>query len=168
MEDIFSKSTVNEMERAISDLKSENLRLKLDLGIKHDRDTTSVDESLRSVDEEVQEVTAVRLVLKKILVDNDTIKIKGKARTRGSLLDFDVNYTIKPIDFSYTPEVITKMPKLSARLGVEGGIPTISNTNFLLKGNLSLENSKGNGLNLGYDTQNRIWVGFSKTFKIIK
>ena len=64
MEDIFSKSTVNEMERAISDLKSENLRLKLDLGIKHDRDTTSVDESLRSVDEEVQEVTAVRLVLK--------------------------------------------------------------------------------------------------------
>ena len=54
-------STVNEMERAISDLKSENLRLKLDLGIKHDRDTTSVDESLRSVDEEVQEVTAVRL-----------------------------------------------------------------------------------------------------------
>ena len=63
MEDIFSKSTVNEMERAISDLKSENLRLKLDLGIKHDRDTTSVDESLRSVDEEVQEVTAVRLVL---------------------------------------------------------------------------------------------------------
>merc|ERR1719337_490374 len=46
---------------ARADLKSENLRLKLDLGIKHDRDTTSVDESLRSVDEEVQEVTAVRM-----------------------------------------------------------------------------------------------------------
>jgi len=49
------------MERAISDLKAENLRLKLDLGVKNESHSASIDESLRSVDEEVQEVTAVRL-----------------------------------------------------------------------------------------------------------
>ena len=58
-----SKCTVNEMERAISDLRAENLRLRLDLGVKNDPESASADESLRSVDEEVQEVTAVRLLL---------------------------------------------------------------------------------------------------------
>ena len=55
-----SQNAVNEMERAISDLKAENLRLKLDLGVKNESHSASIDESLRSVDEEVQEVTAVR------------------------------------------------------------------------------------------------------------
>ena len=55
-----SRNTVNEMERAILDLKAENLRLKLDLGVKNEAQSGSIDESLRSVDEEVQEVTAVR------------------------------------------------------------------------------------------------------------
>ena len=55
-----SRNTVNEMERAILDLKAENLRLKLDLGVKNEAQSASIDESLRSVDEEVQEVTAVR------------------------------------------------------------------------------------------------------------
>ena len=59
-----STNTVNEMERAISDLRAENLKLKLDLGgVRNDADSASIDESLRSVDEEVQEVTAVRLVV---------------------------------------------------------------------------------------------------------
>ena len=55
-----SKCTLNKMERAISDLRAENLRLKLDLGVHNDAESASADESLRSVDEEVQEVTAVR------------------------------------------------------------------------------------------------------------
>ena len=55
-----SRNNINEMERAISDLKAENLRLKLDLGVKNEAQSGSIDESLRSVDEEVQEVTAVR------------------------------------------------------------------------------------------------------------
>ena len=61
-----STNTVNEMERAISDLRAENLKLKLDItgGVRNDAESASVDESLRSVDEEVQEVTAVRLVVK--------------------------------------------------------------------------------------------------------
>ena len=60
-----STNTVNEMERAISDLRAENLKLKLDLGgERNDDESASIDESLLSVDEEVQEVTAVRLVVK--------------------------------------------------------------------------------------------------------
>ena len=51
------------MERAISDLRAENLQLKLDLGVQKNAESVSIDESLRSVDEEVQEVKAVRLVL---------------------------------------------------------------------------------------------------------
>ena len=66
MEGSESRCTMNEMERVISDLKTENLRLRLDLGVKIDNDSGSVDESLRSVDEEVQEVTAVRLVFKSL------------------------------------------------------------------------------------------------------
>lgn len=104
----------------------------------------------------------------KTLVDNDTIKIKGFATTRGSLLDYTVDYTIKPTSFSYIPEVIKERPKLSAGFGIEGGVPTLPNTSFLLKGEIRLENKKGNGLSLGYDTQNRVWIGINKTFKIIK
>ena len=55
-----SKHAVNDMERAISDLKAENLQLRLDLGVRNDHELASADESLRSVDEEVQEVTPVR------------------------------------------------------------------------------------------------------------
>ena len=60
MEISEAKLTITEMERAVSDLRTENLRLRLDLGVKNDRGSVSADESLRSVDEEVQEVAAVR------------------------------------------------------------------------------------------------------------
>ena len=37
----------------------------------------------------------------KILIDNDTIQITGKATTRGELLDFRIDYNIKPSEFSF-------------------------------------------------------------------
>ena len=42
------------------------MKLKLDItgGVRSDAESALIDESLRSVDEEVQEVTAVRLVVK--------------------------------------------------------------------------------------------------------
>jgi hypothetical protein len=104
----------------------------------------------------------------KILIDNDTIQITGKATTRGELLDFRIDYNIKPSEFSYIPEVISKRPSLSAGINVEAGVPTITEAPFILKGGVHFENGKGNGFSLGYDTRNRVWVGFSKTFKIIK
>lgn len=104
----------------------------------------------------------------KTLVDNDTIQITGFATTRGNLLDYSVDYTIKPFNLSYTPEVVKERPKLSAGFEVEGGIPTIPNTNFLLKGKVYFENKSGNGFGLGYDTENRVWIGIKKTFTLIK
>lgn len=103
------------------------------------------------------------------LVDNDTIEITGYAKTRGSLLEYKVDYNIKPFEHTYDPEVIIRRPSLSMGLGVEAGIPTFpNNSNFLLKGNLYFENKKGNALSVGYDTDKRIWLGLHKNFKLKK
>lgn len=102
------------------------------------------------------------------LVDNDEIVIKGDARTRGSLLDFQVDYTIKPKDFTYTPEVVIQNPRLSVGLGMELGVPTRLGENFALKGNLDLMNRKGHEINLGYDTNQTAWIGYTYNFKLIK
>ena len=102
----------------------------------------------------------------KTIVDNDTVTIKGKFTTRGALLDYNVDYTLHPMDFSYTPEIKYRHPNMMIGVGVETGIPTVPNSKFVLKGNLSFENSKGNNFNLGYDTEGRAWLGFTKTFKL--
>lgn len=104
----------------------------------------------------------------KTLVDNDSIQITGFATTRGSLLDYRVDYTIKPYDFIYVPEVVTQKPKFSMILGVEGGVPTTINSSFILKGKLGFHNRKGNGLSLGYDTQHRIYLGVYKNITLKK
>ncbi len=100
------------------------------------------------------------------LVDNDTLTITGDFTTRGSLLDYKVDYILHPMDFSYTPEIKYRHPNLMVGLGVEIGIPTVPNSNFVLKGNLSVENSKGNNFNIGYDTNGTAWGAFTKTFKL--
>lgn len=102
------------------------------------------------------------------LVDNSDITIKGSATTRGSLLDYSIDYTIKKKDITHTPEVIRQLPRLSAGIGLELGLPTIPRNNFVLKANLSVMNKKGNTINISYDTEERAWVGYKKTFKIFK
>ena len=102
------------------------------------------------------------------IVDNDEIMIKGNARTRGTLLDFKVDYNIKERDFIYVPEVVTQYPKLSLGLGMEIGVPIMMGENLALKGNLSLMNRKGYEINFSYDTDQRVWLGYKKTFKFIK
>lgn len=104
----------------------------------------------------------------KILVNNDSIEIKGYARTRGSILDYSVDYRIKPYSHTYTPKLIIERPKLSVGLGIETGVPIVPDINFLAKGNLYFENKKGNGFSVGYDTEKRIWVGLRKTFTLKK
>ena len=52
--------------------------------------------------------------------------------------------------------------------GVEAGVPIIPTSNFLLKGDIYFENNKGNGFSLGYDTQQRVWLGVRKTFTLKK
>lgn len=102
------------------------------------------------------------------IVDNDDITIMGTARTRGSLLDYSVDYTIKEKDFTYTPEVVTQLPRLTAGIGGELAVPTVVGGQFALKANLSLMNQKGHEINFGYDTDQRVWFGYTWNFKLIK
>jgi len=98
------------------------------------------------------------------LVDNDTIKITGKGRVRGQLLDYKIDWKIKESAFTYTPEVVVREPKLSLKGGLEFGIPKIIpdsdlNSGFVAKANLRFVNRKGNSLSVGADTEKRIWIG---------
>lgn len=102
------------------------------------------------------------------IVDNDDITIMGTARTRGSLLDYSVDYTIKEKEHTYTPEVITQLPRLTAGIGGELTIPTMVGSPFELRAKVSLMNQKGHEINLGYDTGNRFSVGYTWNFKLIK
>ena len=102
------------------------------------------------------------------IVNNDDIVIKGSATTRGTLLDYSVDYILKEKSITYTPEVVTQLPKLSGGLGLEVGVPTIPNTSFVVKANLSLMNRRGQEINISYDTDQRVWLGYKKIFKIFK
>lgn len=101
----------------------------------------------------------------KVFIDNDTITIKGKINTRGSLVGYKFNYFIKESQLTYTPEVEFRMPRMTLGVGLEAGIPTTPDENFTLKGNLLI--SRGNnGYSLSYDTSGSWWVGINKTFKL--
>lgn len=102
------------------------------------------------------------------LVDNDDIYIKGDVTTRGSMLDFKVDYKIKERGLTYVPETVVQYPKLSLGVGAELGVPTVLGDRFTLKGNLRFMNQKGSEVSLGYDTNKNIWLGYTHRFKIIK
>lgn len=148
-------------------LPSTNQRVNVDYELKE-----KYEQALKDKDSVAQRnlyLKAIKInTYDKILVDNDSIQIKGYARTRGSLLDYTVDYTIKPYDYTYTPDIIKKRPSFSMGLGIDSGIPTNINTDFVAKGSLYFENSKGNGFAVGYDTDKRVWVGLRKTFTIKK
>ena len=102
------------------------------------------------------------------IVDNDDITIMGTARTRGSLLDYSVDYTIKEKEYTYTPEVITQLPRLTAGIGGELAVPTQVGDDFAFRLNVSLMNQKGHEINFGYDTNQRVSLGYTWNFKLIK
>lgn len=103
----------------------------------------------------------------KTIINNDTIKIIGKVKTRGDLLEYKIDYKIKPVKVTYIPEVIVKKPTLMGGVSGELGIPTTPD-NFIFKGNLNIINQKGNSLSIGYDTEKKIWVGIGKSIIIKK
>tara|TARA_R110000796_G_scaffold59371_4_gene136849 strand:- start:27495 stop:28112 length:618 start_codon:yes stop_codon:yes gene_type:complete len=102
------------------------------------------------------------------IVDNDEIMIKGKATTRGSLLDYSVDYTIKEKEVTYTPEVVSRFPKLSVGLGLEFGVPLMLDDPMVVKANLSIINRKGKEFGVSYDTNGTAWVGAKIIIKLRK
>lgn len=101
-------------------------------------------------------------------IDNDTIKLDGKIKTRGSILSYKFDYQIKERKFEYTPEVIVRRPRLSLIGEVGAGIPTKPNSEFSLYGAIGVENQKGFGFKAGYDTQGVVQVGLSKSLVAMK
>lgn len=95
------------------------------------------------------------------LVHNDTIKIDGYFKVRGSLLEYATNYKIKSIDFLYTPKIIRERPRLSVGFGLE-----VSNS--LAKLGMDFTNNKGNRFSVGLDNQKGFWVGVGKSFTLKK
>lgn len=140
-------------------------------------DTIKIDEGYKEMYESAKDsieklnlyLTSIRIRdYKGVIVDNEDIKIEGEASVRGSLLDYKVDYTLKEKTITYKPVVITKLPKLSAGVGLEVGLPTNPGDNFLVKANANIMNSKGNQFNISIDTDERVWAGYTKNFKIIK
>lgn len=103
-----------------------------------------------------------------IVIDNNEITISGSATTRGSLLEYNIDYTIKEKNHTYTPEIITQLPKLMGGIGTELAVPTVIGSQFELRLKASLTNQKGHEVNIGYDTANRVSVGYTWNFKLIK
>lgn len=142
-----------------------------------DKEVLFVDETWRDLyNSSIDSIQKYKLYLQSIkinnynksLIENDTISINGQFTTRGELLDYNVDYTIKSFEISYTPDVIKELPRLSLGLGFELGLPTNLDTPFTVKPNLSLGNKKGHEINFSFDTNKTYWLGYTKNFKIIK
>lgn len=101
-------------------------------------------------------------------IDNDTIKLDGKIKTRGSILSYKFDYKIKERKFEYTPEVIVRRPRMSLIGEVGTGITAHPTSDLSLYGAIGLENQKGLGLKIGYDTQGAVRVGVSKSLVLVK
>ena len=104
---------------------------------------------------------------KDTLINNDEIIIESYAKTRGSLLEQKVDYTIKAKPFSYKPEYIKERPKLTLLPTLEFGLNrTDLSINF--KGGFGFQNKKGDIISVSTDTKGYIYAGYSKALNIIK
>ena len=109
----------------------------------------------------------------KVLIDDKNIRIDGKVTTRGTLLDYDISYTIKSDTIIYTPKIYTKYPNLSLILGMRVSPPITSlyapaNNPLVISGDVGFQNKKGDIFTIGYGTDRRFTLGFKKSFKLSK
>ena len=95
------------------------------------------------------------------LIDNKDIKIDGKFITRGKLLEYDLDYTIKEDSITYTPQVVTRYPKFTLIGGVDLHLPTQpQGTSPMVSAHVGVRNKKGNEFSVGVDSQGRFLVGY--------
>ena len=97
--------------------------------------------------------------------EDSLITILNTGQVQGEVLWIKPTYTIKAqkveIETPAIKETVFKM-LASAEFG-----NTLKFDGFLAKGNLEFENKKGNSILAGYDTEQRIWLGYKvKLFEI--
>lgn len=104
------------------------------------------------------------------LVEDSKITIKGKIKTRGNLLGYDIDYTIKKDSISYTPKVEYRHPSLSLIYGADVIVPTgvVQQSNPVIVGKLGLQFKKGDIVTLGITSQSQVLIGYSKTIRLFK
>lgn len=102
------------------------------------------------------------------LVDNDTIKATLWAKNRGELLEYKFDWKLKESNYSYSPETVSRRPKLSLVLGTGAGIPYRPGAEFSLKGDVGFQTRNGDIFTTGPDTEGKWWVNYKKTFTILK
>lgn len=96
----------------------------------------------------------------------DTLQtINVYSKTRGKLLEQNVEYTTKPYYITVTDSIAIKK-KTTVSIGFELGVSTIDpfSNRPVIKGNLILKNKRDNPISISYDTEGRAWLG--KTWKI--
>jgi len=104
------------------------------------------------------------------LIDNKDIKIDGKFKTRGTLLEYSIDYKIKSDTIKYTPQVTYLHPKLTIVYGVKLGLPiqAVNPGQPTIEAVLGFQNKKGNMVTFGITSDKRATVGYYKSFKLIK
>lgn len=102
------------------------------------------------------------------LLDDSKITIKGKIKTRGKLLSYDIDYTIKKDSISYSPEIKYRHPSLSLIYGADVIMPTslLNETSPIIAGKIGLQFKKGDIITIGMTSQNQILLGYSRTIKL--
>lgn len=88
-----------------------------------------------------------------IPIEDSLLLTNNYIKTQGKVLAFQQTYTIKP----RTIEVPVPKSWLRLSAGFEVG-NTVQFDKFAVKGNVNV-----NGLNIGYDTNNTIWLGYNWT-----
>lgn len=99
-----------------------------------------------------------------IPLEDSLVKTENYFKTQGELLEFKQSYILKE------RKVDIKTPELLFRLlgKIEVG-NTTQFDNFNAKANLMFQNKKGNIYSIGFDTEERIYVGYGfKIFEIKK
>lgn len=107
---------------------------------------------------------------KGVLLDDENITINGVFKTRGKLLEYNLDYVIKSDTLSVKPTIEYKHPKASFIYGFKLGFPYVNNskTEPTMEGLIGFQNKKGIIMTLGVDTQKRFTIGYYKTITLFK
>lgn len=144
-EKVYIANPLNEV------LLSENERLKLDFEKAND----SIKKLLYD--------NAISINKFSTTFEDENLLLNIDGIVRGEVQEVTPNYTIK----KQTISVPVKQTIFRLLGGVEAG-NTMQLNQLSFKANVGFQNKSGDVLNIGYDTQNVIWIGFSKSLFEIK
>jgi len=131
------------------------------------KENQGLDQAFMNANDSLQQIIyrqAITLNAFNHTFDNDTISATVKGIVRGEIQSIKLDYKIKPrtIEVPKQKEVIFRMLG-----GVEVGA-TKEIDKFNLKASAGFQNRKGNIISVGYDTDQRIYIGYTTSIFSIK